>query len=589
MFLLGFILCGLLLCCSCKKKDDQKNKPTDNIESTVTEGASDQKNQETTADTQENKTEETEDTKAENVTYVDYAYDQEPQIIDDIYRTYYEVFLYSYYDSNGDGIGDINGLIEKLDYLNDGDDSTHTDLGINGIWLMPIMPSTTYHKYDVIDYYDIDPEYGTLEDFQKLIEECNKRGIKVIIDLVLNHTSTKNEWFQSAVKSLAIEPCGKKKCKEKDLCREHNPYCQFYNFVEGQPTSGKYYSTGVGDWYYEAVFWDQMPDLNLGNENVRSEFEKIMKYWLDMGVGGFRIDAAKEFYTGNTDKNVEVLSWMTKYVKGLNPDNYLVAEVWDSFGTMSQYYESGIDSLFNFPFAQEQGKIVTTINYTGDKNSGSSLGRAMVTIQDKFRSLNENAIDASFLTNHDTARSAGYFSYNEDKIKLGAGINLMMAGNSFIYYGEELGMSGSGIDENKRVPMYWSETNTTGMTKGPEKMETMVHKFGTYEDQVNDPLSIYNYYKRAIQLRNENPEIARGTTAIIDSLNQGDLCAITRTYKDSSIVLLYNISDQETTVSLADAQLNVEGIRGYLSVNGAAVTMEGDSVTMPPYSIVVLK
>jgi 1,4-alpha-glucan branching enzyme len=119
----------------------------------------------------------------------EYEYYQELNIIEDNYRTYYEVFLYSFYDSDGDGIGDIKGLIEQLDYINDGDPDTDTDLGFNGIWLMPIMPSNTYHKYDVKDYYDIDPEYGTLSDFKRLVDECNKRGIKLIIDLVLNHSS----------------------------------------------------------------------------------------------------------------------------------------------------------------------------------------------------------------------------------------------------------------------------------------------------------------------------------------------------------------------------------------------------------------
>lgn len=521
--------------------------------------------------------------------YVEYTYNQQLNVIDDIYRTYYEVFLYSYYDSDGDGIGDIKGLISKLDYLNDGDDTTDSDLGVNGIWLMPIMPSTTYHKYDVVDYYDIDPEYGTIDDFKNLIAECDKRGIKVIIDFVINHTSTQNEWFKSAVKSLGIEPCGEKTCTHKDLCREHNPYCKYYNFVEGKPTQGAYYSTGQGDWYYEAVFWDQMPDLNLADTNLRADFEDIMKYWLDMGVGGFRLDAAKEFYSGNTEKNVEVLKWVTDYVKGIDTDNYLVAEVWDSFGTMSQYYQSGIDSLFNFPFAQEQGKIVSTLNYTGDNNSGSSFGRAMVTVQDKFKSYNENAIDASFFTNHDTARAAGYFNYDEDKIKMAAGMNLMMAGNSFVYYGEELGMSGSGRDENKRAPMFWSTNDLTGMTTGPQEMETVSHNFGTYEDQVNDPMSIYNYYKRAVRLRNENPEIARGTTQVIDGLNQGEIAAITRSYEDSSVAILYNLSEEEMQVKLTDSDLNLEEIRGYLSTNGAAVTLDKDVLTMPPYSIAVLK
>ena len=120
------------------------------------------------------------------------------QIVDDNYRTWYEVFVYSFFDSDGDGIGDLKGLTEKLDYINDGDPSTDTDLGCNGIWLMPVMPSTTYHKYDVTDYLDIDPEYGTMDDFKNLVAACHDRGINVIIDLVMNHTSSQHEWFKTA-------------------------------------------------------------------------------------------------------------------------------------------------------------------------------------------------------------------------------------------------------------------------------------------------------------------------------------------------------------------------------------------------------
>ena len=120
----------------------------------------------------------------------------EENVIDDNYRTYYEVFVYSFYDSDGDGIGDLKGLTENLDYINDGDPATDTDLGCNGIWLMPVMPSTTYHKYDVTDYEAIDPEYGTMDDFTTLVDECHKRGINVIIDFVMNHTSSQHEWFQ---------------------------------------------------------------------------------------------------------------------------------------------------------------------------------------------------------------------------------------------------------------------------------------------------------------------------------------------------------------------------------------------------------
>ncbi|MFZ2537494.1 MAG: alpha-amylase family glycosyl hydrolase, partial [Oscillospiraceae bacterium] len=497
-------------------------------------------------------------------------------------RTYYEVFVYSFYDSNEDGIGDIKGVTSKLDYIE--------DMGFNGIWLMPIMPSTTYHKYDVIDYYNIDEQYGSMDDFKELIAECDKRGIKVIIDLVLNHTSTKNEWFQSAIKSLPIADCKSETCTLEPLCSKHNKYCSYYNFEKEKPAGGKYCPTGTGSGYYEAMFWDQMPDLNLANLELRKDIEDIMKFWLDMGVGGFRLDAAKEFYSGNTTKNVEVLKWVTDYCKAYDENTYVVAEVWENFATMSDYYESGVDSLFNFSHSQAKGKIATTINLKGEADSGLQYGKSLIDINKTIKEKNPNGIDAPFFTNHDTARAAGYFAGDEKKIKLAWGMNLMMNGSAFVYYGEELGMSGSGIDENKRAPMVWSDTNKVGMTFGPPNMQEQQHKFSAVDVQLKDENSILNYVKRAVRIRNENPQIARGELQHIGGVADIDICAIEKTYGNSAIVLLYNISDQTKSVNLLKSDIYATEIRGYLSTSELdVVTLNNGTVTIPPYSIAILK
>ena len=211
-----------------------------------------------------------------------YEYDdeQERNIIDDNYRNYYEIFVYSFYDSDGDGIGDLRGVTEKLDYIQ--------EMGFNGIWLMPIMPSTTYHKYDVIDYKDIDPEYGTLEDFQKLVDECHDRDIRLIIDFVINHSSAQNQWFLDACDYLRTLDEG----EEPDLtvC----PYVDYYHFSTEKIDSTYYGVAGV-DWWYEGSFWDQMPDLNLESEALRGELEDIAKFWIDMCLDGFLMDAALHF------------------------------------------------------------------------------------------------------------------------------------------------------------------------------------------------------------------------------------------------------------------------------------------------------
>lgn len=512
-----------------------------------------------------------------------YEYNHELAIIDDNYRTYYEIFLYSFCDSNGDGIGDINGLISKLDYINDGDPLTDTDLGLNGIWLMPIMPSTTYHKYDVIDYYSIDEEYGTIDDFKNLIEECNKRGIKVIIDFVMNHTSAKHPWFIEATEY--IQRLGEEEEPSSTDC----PYFDYYNFVKGQPTESGYARVGDTDWYYQCIFWDQMPDLNLGNVSVREDFEASVKFWLDLGVGGFRLDAAKEFYSGQPSKNMEVLTWFADYVKGLNPDNYIVAEAWESLGAYTKYYQSGVDSCFNFAFSQADGKIAKTLNGKGSANSAKSFGEAQIKVQELIKKNNENGIDAPFFTNHDTDRAAGYFKHDSTKIKMAGAMNLLMNGSSFLYYGEEIGMSGSGRDENKRAPMYWSDTDTKGMTKGPAKMELVEHKFPSIEEQQKDPMSIFHFFKQAIRLRNENPEIARGQVAYISSVTDEAICAISKTYQDSKIYILYNISPEEKQVTLSKSELAYDGIRGYLTTNGAPVTLENETISLPAYAIAILK
>ena len=387
--------------------------------------------------------------------------DHELNIIDDNYRNFYEIFVYSFYDSDGDGIGDINGIISKLDYINDGDDSSDSDLGFNGIWLMPIMPSTTYHKYDVIDYYDIDPQYGNLDDFKKLIEECKKRDINLIIDFVFNHTSSKHPWFVEAVSYLE----GLKEGEEANL--EECPYVGYYNFTREYEGSSVYYKAGRSEWYYEGVFWDKMPDLNLGNEMVRLEIETIAKFWLDLGVDGFRLDAAKEYYSGEKERNIEVLRWFNDYVTSEKEDAYIVAEVWDEAATIEAYYESGIPSLFNFPLSQHNGLITNTVRKLG-ATSGKSYANTLVRLNESYQKGNPEFIDAPFVSNHDTTRISAQCVNDENQMKMSAGMLLTMNGSTFVYYGEEIGMNSKGTkDENKRLPMQWSVKDTDGITDAP--------------------------------------------------------------------------------------------------------------------------
>jgi glycosidase len=511
----------------------------------------------------------------ETVAEIPYNYEQELNIISDNYRNYYEIFVYSFCDSDGNGIGDFNGIISKLDYIN-------TEMGFNGIWLMPIMPSTTYHKYDVLDYYDVDPQYGTIEDFKRLLEECEKRDIKLIIDFVFNHTSAKHPWFTQAIDYLETLEDGEE--PDPKVC----PYVEYYHFTKESNGSDDYHRAGSSDWYYECVFWDQMPDLALESEAVRDEIEKAAKFWLDLGVDGFRLDAAKEYFTGETGKNVEVLTWFNDYVSGVNPQAYIVGEVWDEFSAITTYYTSGMNSFFNFPLSQYDGLVINAVRKLGI-GSASSLAKNLVKMQEAYSLSNPGYIDAPFISNHDTTRISAMCVNDEQQMKMSAGLLLTMSGNPFVYYGEEIGMNSSGKkDENKRLPMQWSKDGL-GMTRKPTNADNVEQTFAPVEEQLADPLSILNYYKRAVRIRNENPEIARGKVTLIEALTDKNICALQKDYEGSKIVIISNINKEATAVDLKLAGYDKLSIRGYLTVDGSEVTISDGVVNMPLYSIVILK
>lgn len=505
---------------------------------------------------------------------------------DNTNRSFYEVFVYSFYDSDGDGIGDLKGVTEKLDYINDGDGSTDTDLGCNGLWLMPIMPSTTYHKYDITDYKNIDPEYGTLEDFQELLDACHERGISLIIDFVMNHTSSEHPWFTSAcdyLRSLSDE-------EEPDV--EECPYVDYYHFSKEKQAG--YEPLEGTDWYYEAQFWSGMPDLNLDNEAVRREFADITAFWLDLGVDGFRLDAAKEYVSDNTSANVEILSWFNEMVKEQKEDAYIVAEVWNSMDIYAQYYASGIDSCFDFAFAGNTGIIANVVNQA---EPAVSYGKALVNLQNAVETYTDTYADAPFYTNHDMARSAGYYAgdMSEQQTKMAQAMNLLMSGNAFLYYGEELGMKGSGKDENKRAPMYWSEdSSAAGMCNGPADMDSIKMKYGSLEEQEADETSVYQFVRNVIHVRNRYAEISMGTVTLEESLSGDAVCVIRKTYEDSEAVVLFNISPEGQTIDVSSLEVNGKSIgekqmaEMILTDTEEAVLSDG-KLTLPAYSVIILK
>lgn len=502
----------------------------------------------------------------------EYPYEQELQIVDDNYRNYYEIFVYSFYDSDGDGIGDLNGVTQKLDYIQ--------DMGFNGIWLMPVFQSTTYHKYDITDYMQIDSEYGSTEDMQNLIEECHKRGIRIILDFVMNHTSSQHLWFTQACEYLEQLPQG----AEPD--EQECPYVGYYHFANEQKQD--YYQVKNTDWYYEGVFWSEMPDLNLENEQLRAELEQIASYWIGMGIDGFRMDAAMHFEENDATTNTEILNWFYEYCLSQNPDFYMVSEVWANEATVADYYASGTPSMFNFDLADKEGKLIKAARGT---YKAANLVQSMLKYQTDFAAKNLDYIDAPFITNHDMGRVANALRNDPDDLKMAGGLLMTLSGNPFVYYGEEIGMSSAGTkDENKRLPFIWSDTDTAGMTKGPKDADAgITSAFAGVEEQQADSDSILNYYKRALRLRNENPELARGTIEAVETLCDGHQAVITKTWEDSTIAVVYNTSDEVIEVNLAGSAIDSMAIRGYLTLHGEAITLENGVLTMPAQSICIMK
>ncbi len=491
-----------------------------------------------------------------------------PNIIDDKYRNWYEIFVHSYYDTNNDGIGDLNGVTAKLDYIK--------DMGFNGIWLMPIHPSPTYHKYDVNDYYAVDEQYGTLEDLKTLVDEAHKRGIKVILDLVVNHSSTSNKWFKEACQYI------------RDNGKPGGEYGDYYNFTTEK--LGQYSQVTGTPYYYEARFWSGMPDLNLDSENVRAEVVDIMEYWMnDYGVDGFRLDAVTSYYTGNVNKNIEFLSWLNTEAKKINPDCYIVGEAWEgSDYQINRYYESGIDSFFLFTGAQATGTIATLVK----QQNGAELGRLMTTLQDTYT----KGVLAPFLGNHDTMRP-GSFMPGQDNVKMAAGVLSMMNGSTFVYYGEEIGMiskGGSNSDPAKRIAMKWSDKSVYEgwcyiAPEGTPIDETSYY-YPSVEAQAEDPDSILNYYKKAMLLRNCFPQIARGEVEYFPMEDNNYICVIRKTYEGEAITIVFNLDSFEQKIALDEKALGFSKLAADLCASSSTkVTYSGGTAVMPPYSIAIFK
>lgn len=473
---------------------------------------------------------------------------------------FYEIFVRSFYDASGDGVGDFEGIIKKLDYLE--------ELGVTALWLMPTTDSPSYHGYDTIDYYTVNEDYGSMNHFQKLLEEAHKRDIKVIMDFVVNHSSSEHPWFK---KALAGDP----------KYRDYYVWADAFDpLAETGEWGQRIWHRKTGSDYYMGIFWSEMPDLNLRNDDVRKEMKQIAQHWLELGVDGFRLDASKHI----DDKNAAVThAWwkeFSSYVKEVKPDAFIVGENWDENINVIAPYFNDMDSSFNFALSE---LIISTVNNRAHQN----ILEEQLEMHETYEKVAGDFIDATFIRNHDMSRTRSALFGSLEKAKLAASIHLTLPGTPFIYYGEELGQKGKKPDDNIREPFDWyQETNGPGMTD-MSKSEfynpmryTEANDGISYEEQKNDKNSIFNHYKKLIQLRKEYPKFFQSNYKVLDIGE--NILAYEVLSEEETLLIIHNTYTKDQTVDLREIRTkNTKELLHGLQI--------ADKITLSPYQSIILR
>lgn len=447
---------------------------------------------------------------------------------------FYEVFVRSFQDSNGDGIGDLPGLISRLDYLNDGDPATDTDLGVDALWLMPVFSSPSYHGYDVVDYETVEPDYGTNADFQRLLDEAHRRGMRVIVDFVMNHSSAQHPWFVESSSS------------------PRSPFRDWYVWRADDPGWTQPWGGTNRTWhardgaFYYGVFWGGMPDLNFAAPPVREEFKRLAAVWLQRGVDGFRLDATRHlFANGGGDLQNDqpethaFLKEFGEHVREVAPRSVLVGENWTTTPMIAPYFAE-LPMNFNFPLATA---ILTAVK------SGEAAG-----IAEKLKEMAElyppGALDAPFLTNHDQMRVATELAGDPVRLRSAAAVLLTLPGAPFLYYGEEVGLENGGPekrDELKRTPMPWDASAGGGFTTG---RPWFAFAPGQAEDNVaaqsGDPASLLSWYRRLIRARQGSEALRAGSLTLLTPSNKSaPVLVFVRETAGERVLVAHNLSGAE--------------------------------------------
>ena len=489
-------------------------------------------------------------------------------------RVFYEIFVGSFSDHDGDGTGDLRGIIDRMDYINDGDPASGRSLGVQGLWLTPIFRSSSYHKYDVNDYYTVDPAFGTEEDLKELISLCHDRGVYLILDLPINHTGKLNDWFSKFVVAH----------RSGDTANEYYDVYTWYDGAKEAAPAGRVFEKIAGtEHYYECNFSSDMPELNFDNELAKKLVLEVAEHYLDMGVDGFRFDAAKYVFFGDHKKSVDFWKWYMGELRSKKPDVYAVAEVWDGDGITDMYMETV--NCFDFAISETSG-LISEIAHKGDANRFTGYIEQYL---NKVKSVRSEATITPFITNHDMDRAAGFLPVSGGFMQMAANLYILGPGTPFIYYGEELGVrgsrGGSNTDANRRLAMPWGDEDNVKDPAGASYDQSKRIE-STALDQIADENSLYTYYKKLIMARSANPEIARGEYRAL-KLAGTKVGGFTSTLDGSTVVVLHNPSGSSQTIDLSALPVSVSELRAVIGMESAE--LNGSELKLGAQTSVILK
>ena len=504
---------------------------------------------------------------------------------------FYEVYVRAFFDSNGDGHGDLAGLTQKLDYIQ--------DLGADCIWLLPTYPSPLKDDgYDIADYYGVHPDFGTLEDFKALIDEVHARGMRIITDLVLNHTSDQHLWFQEARRD------------------PNSPYRNYYVWSDSKERYKEariiFLDTEDSNWawdeaagqYYWHRFYSSQPDLNYDNPKVRQEMFDALKFWLDMGIDGFRADAIPYLYEreGTNCENLPETHAFIKEVRAFMDEHYpeciLLGEANQWPEDVRPYFADGDELHMNFHFP-----IMPRIFMALEQGDVSSLKEILA----RTPEIPQNAQWCIFLRNHDELtlemveeeerqwmwevyapeermrlnqgirrRLAPLFNNDIRKLLLANSLLLTLPGSPIIYYGDEIGMGDNiWLDDRNgvRTPMQWDSSKNGGFSNvlNGSLYAPLIASEGYDQSSVNvteqtkKAGSLLNQIKHMISIRKAHPAFGRGEFSWEVFTTNSSIAAYSRTYEDDRIIVMQNVSAKEQSLILNLKTLDATSLQDLLT------------------------